>query len=171
MGNLPKDRVQPNRPFINSGVDFAGPIQIHHKIRGKRPDKAYLIIFCCFATKAVHIEVASDLSTETFIASIAFRRFWSRRGYCRTLYCDNATNFAGGANHLQEVDDMLRDKNSKEAIANASSSRNIDFPFSPPRTPHFGGLWEAAVKSVKRLLESTTMAASLTFEELNTFSC
>ncbi|GBO98360.1 hypothetical protein EVAR_71381_1 [Eumeta japonica] len=83
MGNLPADRVTPARPFITTGVDYFGPIWIHHKIRGKRPDKAYIAVFCCFATKAVHMEVVSNLSTEAFIG--ALRCFISRRGHCQTL--------------------------------------------------------------------------------------
>ena len=94
MGNLPTARFQSGRPFIVSGVDFAGPVWTHFKMRGKRPHKSYIAVFCCFATKAIHLEVVSDLTTEGFVG--ALRRFWSRRGNCQKLYCDNATNFVGG---------------------------------------------------------------------------
>ncbi|KAH8280196.1 hypothetical protein KR054_000159, partial [Drosophila jambulina] len=73
MGNLPADRVTQSRPFFNSGVDYCGPFWIHHKIRGKRPNKAYIAVICCFATKAVHLELVSDLTTDAFLA--ALRRF------------------------------------------------------------------------------------------------
>ncbi|GBP97211.1 hypothetical protein EVAR_67636_1 [Eumeta japonica] len=131
MGNLPADRVTPARPFITTGVDYFGPIWIHHKIRGKRPDKAYIAVFCCFATKAVHMEVVSNLSTEAFIG--ALRRFiTSPRKITQTC------------------------------------NQSINFKFIPPRAPHFGGLWEAAVKSAKHLLVRSVSAASLTYEELET---
>jgi len=100
MGNLPAERIQPARPFINSGVDYCGPFWVHYKTRGKRPQKTYLAIFCCFTTKAVHLELVTDLTTDAFIG--ALKRFIGRRGHCQNLFCDNATNFVGASNKLQE---------------------------------------------------------------------
>ena len=61
MGDLPATRVTPARPFINTGVDYCGPITVHYKLRGKRPHKAYIAVFCCFATKAVHLHLHSSV--------------------------------------------------------------------------------------------------------------
>ena len=97
MGNLPADRVTPFRPFSFVAVDFAGPVMIHFKLRGKRPIKSYICIFVCFSTKAIHIEVCSDLSTGSFIAGL--KRFISRKGKPASIYCDNATNFVGQENN------------------------------------------------------------------------
>ncbi|XP_037959192.1 uncharacterized protein LOC119688592 [Teleopsis dalmanni] len=166
MGNLPTDRVTLTKPFFTTGVDYCGPIWIHYKIRGKRPTKAYLAVFCCFATKAVHLEVVSDLTTEAFIAAI--QRFISRRGRCQTIYSDNATNFVGARNQLQELQSTIYSENGKEKIIKTSSNKGIDFKFIPPRAPHFGGLWEAAVKSAKHLMIKGIFNASLTYEELTT---
>ncbi|XP_055920727.1 uncharacterized protein LOC129952226 [Eupeodes corollae] len=166
MGNLPADRVTPNRPFLISGVDFCGPLWVHFKIRGKKPHKVYLAVFCCFSTKAVHLEIVTDLTTEAFIGAV--RRFISRRGRIQTLYCDNATNFVGAKNQLAELKDILHTTEARESIIKASSDKGITFKFIPPRAPHFGGLWEAAVKSAKHLLLRTVSTASLTHEELET---
>lgn len=166
MGNLPEDRVQPSRPFIISGVDFFGPVWTHFKIRGKRPIKSYVAVFCCFATKAVHLELVTDLSTEAFIG--ALRRFTARRGHCKKLYCDNATNFVGAKNYLEELHNAIHDKKAIERITNECNKGSMEFSFIPPRAPHFGGLWEAAVKSAKHLLQHTLAAASLTYEEMET---
>ncbi|XP_037929094.1 uncharacterized protein LOC119663556 [Teleopsis dalmanni] len=166
MGNLPTDRVTLTKPFFTTGVDYCGPIWIHYKIRGKRPTKAYLAVFCCFATKAVHLEVVSDLTTEAFIAAI--QRFISRRGRCQTIYSDNATNLVGARNQLQELQFTIYSENGKEKIIKTSSNKGIDFKFIPPRAPHFGGLWEAAVKSAKHLMIKGIFSASLTYEELTT---
>lgn len=166
MGNLPPHRVQPARPFLNSGVDYCGPFWVHFKTRGKRPQKAYLAIFCCFATKAVHLELVTDLTTEAFIG--ALKRFIGRRGHCKTLYCDNATNFVGAKNKLQELKDSIYTNEAKNSIISACSEKEIDFRFIPPRSPHFGGLWEAAVKSAKHLLLKNVSPTSLTYEELET---
>ena len=166
MGNLPYHRTQPARPFINAGVDLCGPFQIHHKIRGRKPTTCYVAIFCCFATKAVHIEVVSDLTTESFIA--ALRRFTNRRGNCRHLYCDNATNFVGARNQLKELETSIFSPSAQEKLTSFSTSRGFDFHFIPPRAPHFGGLWEAAVKSAKHLFYRNVTAVSMTLEEMVT---
>ncbi|XP_037930364.1 uncharacterized protein LOC119665129, partial [Teleopsis dalmanni] len=115
MGNLPGHRVQPARPFLSTGVDYCGPIWVHYKTRGKRPQKAYIAVFCCFATKAVHLELVTDLTTDAFIG--ALKRFIARRGRCKTLYCDNATNFVGAKNKLQELTDVIYADRAKESIA------------------------------------------------------
>lgn len=167
MGELPTHRVIRNAsPFVHSGMDFAGPIAVHYKIRGKRPYKVYLAIFVCFQTKACHIEVVTDLSTDSFIA--ALKRFFARRGLCSNLYCDNATNFVGAARKLSTTMNTVFNESGKRAVDHECTQRGVQFHFIPPRSPHFGGLWESAVKVAKQLLIRHTNAASLTFEELNT---
>lgn len=67
MGDLPKDRLQLSRPFLKTGIDYAGPILIKEgRGRGKRSIKTYIALFICFATKAVHLELVGDLSTQSF---------------------------------------------------------------------------------------------------------
>ncbi|GBN84519.1 hypothetical protein AVEN_231910-2-1, partial [Araneus ventricosus] len=79
MADLPKDRVIPNRPFSICGIDYAGPISVlKHKGRGAKTTKCYIVVFVCFATKALNLELVSDLTFEAFIT--ALRRFFSRRG-------------------------------------------------------------------------------------------
>ncbi|CAL8130036.1 unnamed protein product [Orchesella dallaii] len=94
MGSLPVGRVSANRPFLHTGVDFAGPFQIKmRRGRGASCDKVYFAVFVCFSTKAVHLEAVTSLTTEAFIA--AFRRFTARRGFCCHIYSDCGTNFVG----------------------------------------------------------------------------
>ncbi|XP_037929718.1 uncharacterized protein LOC119664260, partial [Teleopsis dalmanni] len=166
MGNLAATRVQPGRPFLTTGVDFCGPFWIHYRIRGKKPHKVYIAVYCCFTTKAVHLEVVSDLTTDAFIGSL--KRFIARRGHCKNLFCDNATNFVGASNQLLELADSIQTSKAQEKIINECNERGITFKFIPPRAPHFGGLWEAAVKSAKHLLIRSTKTTSLTYEELET---
>ncbi|XP_037930897.1 uncharacterized protein LOC119665732 [Teleopsis dalmanni] len=116
MGNLPATRVQPRRPFLTTEVDFCGPFWIHYRIRGKRPQKAYIAVYCCFTTKAVHLEVVSDLTTDAFIGSL--KRFIARRGHCRNLFCGNATNFVGANNQLIELADSIQASKAQEKIIN-----------------------------------------------------
>lgn len=84
MGSLPSVRCTPARPFLHSGVDYAGPINIRTtKGRGHRSYKGYICLFVCMSTRALHLEVVSDISTQAFLA--AFRRFVSRRGHCAKI--------------------------------------------------------------------------------------
>lgn len=166
MGNLPSARVQPARPFVNSGVDFCGPVWVHYKHRGQRPSKAYIAVFVCFATKACHLELVSNLSAETFVG--ALKRFVSRRGICRTLYCDNATNFVGGRRQLSECWEIFFKQEVREHIVKACVKDSIQFHHIPPRSPHFGGLWEAAVKSAKHHLNRVLGNSTLKYEEMST---
>lgn len=100
MDSLPADRVQPSKAFLHTGVDFAGPIKIRARAgRCKITEKAYICVFVCMVTKAVHLEVVADLSTAAFIH--AFQRFTSTRGRCERLWSDNATNFVGADSELE----------------------------------------------------------------------
>ncbi|XP_076298031.1 uncharacterized protein LOC143217532 [Lasioglossum baleicum] len=141
MGNL-----TPCRPFYRSGIDYAGPILLRsNRGRGQLTSKGYIAVFIYLVTKAVHLEAASDGSTDTFLA--ALRRFMARRGRCSELYSDCGRNFVG-ANH--ELRALLRESEKQGGGPFAAASREgIIWRFNPPSAPHFGGLWEAAVKSVK----------------------
>ncbi|XP_037931036.1 uncharacterized protein LOC119665854 [Teleopsis dalmanni] len=164
MGNLPIDQVTATRPFLISGVDFCGPMYTTLKIRGRPPVKTYIAIFVCFTSKAVHFEPVSDLTSNCFI--LCLKRFVGRRGLPERIYCDNATNFVGACRELKELQQMF--KIQKDQLVSYAAQEGIEFVFIPPRAPHFGELWEAAVKSVKHLLLQTAGSAMLTNEELQT---
>ncbi|GFT45534.1 integrase catalytic domain-containing protein [Trichonephila clavipes] len=165
MGNLPSERVTPSAPFLNSGVDFCGPFQIKFKNQRKGIfSKVYVAIFVCLATKAIHLEAVTDLTTEAFIA--ALKRLCARRGRISTLMSDNATNFKGAAAELNRFIKLICNKN--ETLANYFASEAIQWKFIPPRSPNFGGLWEAGVKSFKHHLYRTLVNSKITFEEFET---
>ena len=165
MGDLPKDGVTPSRPFNISGLDYAGPIQIRTtRSRGHRSYKGYIALFVCFTTRAIHLEVVSDLTTASFLA--AYRRFIVRRGICRRLYSDNSTTFQGAARELREMFDAASKFYGE--VATILANEGTDWTFIPPNTPHSGGLWEAGVKSAKHHLNRMIADYHLTFEELST---
>ncbi|XP_060519868.1 uncharacterized protein LOC132698048 [Cylas formicarius] len=116
--------------------------------------KAYLALFICFSTKAVHLELVSDLSTSAFLA--AFKRFVSRRGRCDNIHSDNGTNFSGASKELNRLAET------------ATNHYYIKWHFIPPSSPHFGGLWESNIKRVKGHIARTIGEQVLTFEELYT---
>ncbi len=94
MGPLPSSRTEVALPFQSTGVDFAGPFTIRVRLpRSKKTSKAYLVVFICMLTKAVHLEVCLSLSTGAFIQTL--RDFCNRRGTPTDLYSDNGSNFLG----------------------------------------------------------------------------
>ncbi|XP_055916401.1 uncharacterized protein LOC129949150 [Eupeodes corollae] len=165
MGNLPAARVRISRPFSHTGVDYAGPIEIKAwKARGAKILKGYFAVFICLATKAIHLEAVSDLTTQAFLA--AFKRFTARRGICKQIYSDCGTNFIGANNELAKM--MKEAQHDWKQVAELLANRGTDWHFIPPASPHFGGLWEAGVKSVKYHLKRVIGIERLTFEELAT---
>ncbi|XP_076245382.1 uncharacterized protein LOC143185936 [Calliopsis andreniformis] len=166
MGDLPASRVTPSRAFSTCGVDYAGPFPIREKSRCRVIIKAYLCVFVCFVTKAVHLELASDLSTQAFLNCL--RRFIARRGKCNTIYSDNGTNFVGARNELNDLGILLLTEKHRTQISDFCTVIGIQWHFIPPHAPHFGGLWESAVKSAKYHLKRVVGQTNLTFEELYT---
>jgi Family of unknown function (DUF5641) len=119
-------------------------------------------------TKAIHLELVTGLTSEAFLA--AFRRFTSRRGHCKHVYSDNGTNFVGAQKILaQEYEQAVKD--ATRYAAEALIETGTRWHFIPPRTPHFGGLWEAAVKSVKKHLKKVLADKLLSYEEFSTLLC
>ncbi|XP_066583791.1 uncharacterized protein [Prorops nasuta] len=167
MGNLPGDRVTPARAFETCSVDYAGPIFIKDgKLRNRNLVKSYLCIFICFSTKAIHIELAGDMTAQSFLNCL--HRFISRRDLCRHIYSDNGSNFIGARNELAELGSLLTESNTVHEIKKSLNNKLIEWTFIPPHAQHFGGLWERAVKSVKYQLKIMIGRANLTFEEIST---
>ncbi|XP_017493372.1 PREDICTED: uncharacterized protein LOC108381464, partial [Rhagoletis zephyria] len=169
MGNLPPVRLIPARPFLHSGVDYAGPIDIRQSsLRNAKVSKGYICIFVCMVTKAIHLEAVSSLTTDAFVA--AFRRFTSRRGKCTQIYSDRGTNFVDASNALQVMQQSNLSSLPQDLKA-ILASEGITWNFIPPASPHFGGLWEAGVKSTIYHFKRIIQDRALNFEELCTLLC
>ena len=87
---LPQSRTQDLPPFTVSGVDFTGALYVQ---QDRDEVKVYICLFTCATTRAIHLEVVTDLSTETFL--LAFRRFTSRKGLPQIVISDNASTYVG----------------------------------------------------------------------------
>lgn len=160
MGQLPKSRSNLEFPFLNSSVDYAGPILIaDRKGRGCRLIKSYICIFVCLAVKAVHLELVTDLTKEAYMA--ALNRFVARRGKPRSILSDNGTTFVGSCNQLRR---FLQTSN----IAYDVAQEGIEFNFVPAYSPHFNGVAEAAVRSTKHHLKRLLKLTHFTYEEMAT---
>ncbi|XP_075161791.1 uncharacterized protein LOC142234512 [Haematobia irritans] len=166
MASLPPERTMLSRPFRNTGVDFAGPFGIKSiTARACLITKGYVCIFVCFATRAIHLEATSDLSTQSFIA--ALDRFIGRRGCPEKIFSDNGKNFVGAA-ELIKKDRIAFMKSIQDTTVQRHVHQNLEWKFIPPGAPHMGGLWEAGVKSFKTHLRKTMPKMNFTFEELST---
>ncbi|GFX42042.1 integrase catalytic domain-containing protein [Trichonephila clavipes] len=113
---------------------------------------------------AVHIELVSDLTSQAFIA--ALKRFMARRGKCAKLFSDNGKNFVGASNEIKKLLEIVRKPDEK--LANYLAAEGIEWKFILARSPNFGGLWEAAIKSCKYHLKRVVNGINLTHEELLT---
>ena len=169
LGELPAERVCTSPAFMSTGIDFAGPFTLK-KGHTRKPVhiKAYLCVFICLSTKAIHLEVISDLTTASFIAGL--NRFIARRGCPTTIHSDNGSNFVGAKNRLREIYNFLQSKDTDSLIHQHLLKNRITWNNIPERSPHFGGLWESAVRSMKYHLKRVVGEQILTYEELATVS-
>ena len=167
MGQLVPARVSVQSPFLSAGVDYAGPLYVKEKTRSKTGlavTKAYLCLFVCMATKAVHLELAAHFTTEAFLKRL--QRFVARRGICREIHSDNGTNFVGARNEIQRIKMFL--KSNQKTISERAVAEGFDWHLIPPHAPHFGGLWERFIRSAKQHLLRVIGETRLTFDELYT---
>lgn len=165
MASLPQDRVLGDEPpFTRTGLDYFGPYEV---INGRKHEKRYGVIFTCLSSRAMHLEMAYSLSTDSFLN--AFRRFLARRGNVKIVRSDNGTNLTSGC---KELKDSLDEWN-QAAINNWMLQHNLEWKFQPPSASHFGGIFEREIRSVKKTLNSVLreQPLKLTDEQLNTIFC
>ena len=162
MAPLPRIRLkQPLHAFNKMSVDFGGPFQSIQG-RGRRRAKRYLCLFTCLQSRAVHLELAYSLDTDSFLN--AFYRMTSRRGLPEEAVSDNGSNFVSGNRELQELVQQLDDQKIQSSLAN----RGVKWHFNPPLAPNFGGVHEAMIKAAKRAISAVLHNADINDEELHT---
>ena len=144
MASLPLARIQNGWfPFMYVGVDYFGPLQV--KIN-RHFEKRYGCVFICLQCRAVHLELAHSLTTDSFI--LALMRFVSRRGKPKEIFSDNGTNFVGTESELKSCLQEL----SQEAINGKMLFHGIQWHFQPPAASHRGGVWERMIRSIRKIL-------------------
>lgn len=164
MADLPEDRLEPAPPFTYSGVDYFGPFYVKE---GRSEKKRWGVLFTCMASRAVHLEVAHTMTTDSFLN--AYRRFVCRRGPVRQLRSDQGTNFVGVKSELDralvEMDD---DKVTAELLK--ENCDWITFKMNPPHASHMGGVWERLIRMARNALAAllTTHGHQLNDEMLAT---
>ncbi|XP_076380821.1 uncharacterized protein LOC117219916 [Megalopta genalis] len=178
LHQLGESRTQAERRLINLEVPEARPTQIIQLTTPVNRDHvimdlldkhscyskllrivAYILRFCRKGPR-------SNKSTDSeYRGSL---RFISRRGKCRVIYSDNGTNFIGARNELRDLGELLASRAHNEKCARTLAQDHIQWQLIPPRAPHFGGLWERGVRSVKAHLRRVIGEQRLTFEEMCT---
>ena len=166
MADLPKDRCIEAPPFTHCGVDMFGPFVT----RERRSDlKRYCALFTYiyFASRAVHIEVANAMDTDSFIQ--ALRRFIARRGTVRSIRSDNRTNFVGASNELKKVLDEMNQEQIRQHLLKSGTDW-VKWQKNPPGASHMGSIWESQIRSARTILEALlkTHGSSLNDENLRT---
>lgn len=163
MASLPPYRVRVSRPFTNTGVDFAGYFEVKMADTRNAPyTKCYVALFICLSTRAIHLELVRDLSTQSFIEAV--KNFAARKGIPKNIYSDNGTNFVGASNELPQ---LLHQATSRvgQDVAHALAKTEIQWHFNPAQAPHFGGIWESNIKIMKLHLKKSLKDRRLKFDE------
>ena len=155
---LPDFRVQESRPFQTTGVDFAGPLYVRTSDQS-RTAKTWMILYTCYSTRAVHLDLVWDMTTETFLRS--FRRFVARRGTPARIISDNAKTFKSVA---ASISNTLESPEVKKFL----SDIHVEWRFNLEKAPWQGGVFERMIKSAKRCLRKAIGKNCLTFDELLT---
>ncbi|XP_068704661.1 uncharacterized protein [Montipora foliosa] len=140
-GKLPKERTAGSVPFKFIGVDFAGPIK--HLSKTKKEMKAYIVLYACSLTRAVHLDLLPSQSTDEFLSSL--KRFISRRGRPEKIFSDNGKTFVAAAKWLRNV---MKDERLNDFFAR----QEITWQFNLSRAPWWGGQFERLIGVVKQSL-------------------
>ena len=98
-GLLPNDRTNPGAAFEVVGIDFAGPVRYRKSAKSK--GKAYLAIFACSLSRAIHLELVRNLETSTFI--VCLKKYIARHGRPRVIYTDNGGTFVKTSTWLKQL--------------------------------------------------------------------
>jgi len=138
---LPKVRLQDVHPFSVTGVDFTGALYIHH--RGEE-SKVCICLLICATSRAIHLEIFTDLSTEMFL--LAFHRFAGHRSTPQLMISDNATTF-------QSATEELKALSLSEEVRAALNHKGVTWKFIPKKAPWFGGFWECLVGLTKSAIK------------------
>ena len=163
MSPLPTERIQPSPPFANVCIDYFGPFQIKGEAQKRVRSKCYGVIFTCMVVRAVHLDLATNYSTDSFLQVL--RRFGSIRGWPQRIYSDGGTQLVGASRELREqIKGLEWDK-----IKAFGHEQGIVWKFSPGDGPWYNGTAEALIKTTKKALNASIGEAILSFSELQTY--
>ena len=148
MGLASLAQLNPDFVFFHTGLDYAGPLYLKEGyVRRPVKIKAWMAVYVCFYTKAVHLDLVKDATSDSLVASLS--RFCSRRCLPLTIHSDNGSTMIGAKNELSELYSVLQTTETQNCIQSYLLNQRVRWELTPVKAPHFGGLWEAAVKAAK----------------------
>ena len=178
---LPRDRILQCSPFDIVGIDFTGPLYVYEgppKVKrdnelkrkvisydGVPCRKMYVCLYTCAVSRAVHLELVWDLTTESFVRS--FRRFISRKGMCRVIYSDNASSFKKAEKDIKFYLELMKGK----AFQSYLTEHNIEWKYILECSPWWGGFYERLMKSIKTPLKKILGKSRIDVDEMSTMLC
>ena len=145
MADLPDDRTEPSPPFTYCGMDCFGPFYVKE---GRKECKRYGLLFTCMSSRAVHIEMLDDMTTDAFIN--ALRCFIALRGAVRQLRSDQGSNFVGAQHELKEALKEIK----HERLQTYFAEQGCDFVMNVPHASHMGGVWERQIRTIRSVLNA-----------------
>ncbi len=162
MADLPEERLTPGgKSFQYVGVDFYEA----HKVKvGRATARRYGCLFTCLVTRAVHIEIAHSLSSDSFIQCL--QRFIAVRGNVKVMYSDNGKNFVGAERELKAE----LEKWNKKYVQDQMNIKGIVWKFQTPYASSHSGVWERQIRSIRRILAGLSKQQLLTDESLLTLT-
>ncbi|XP_052809626.1 uncharacterized protein LOC128238092 [Mya arenaria] len=160
MAPLPASRVQESNAFARTGVDYLGPLYVKAPEGSK---KVWVCLFSCMVTRAIHLELVQDMTTEEFL--LALKRFVSQRGVPSEILSDNANQFKLANKTLDEI---WKNVTNSSEVQSYTSSSGINWHFIVELAPWMGGFYERLVGLVKRSLRKSLGRKLLTTIQLQT---
>ncbi|XP_045198356.2 uncharacterized protein LOC123552681 [Mercenaria mercenaria] len=160
MAPLIQEQTTPDKPpFTFVKVDYFGPLMVKS---GRSCLNRYGCLFSCLTTRAVHLEVAHSLTTDSFMA--AYQRFTSRRGHPEKVFSDNGTNLVSGDKELKRsIEEWNQSKIGRYLV-----QQNAEWHFSPPYACSMGGAWERMIRSTRTILKALAQEQLLNDKRLLT---
>ena len=162
MSTLPVERLKPCPAFTNVGIDYFGPYATKGEVQKRVRGKGYGVIFTCDVSRAVHLEVVPDYSTQSFLQSL--RRFCSVRGWPNKIHSDPGSQLKGAASELRRTVQGL----DWEEIRRYGHKYGTTWSFAPGDAQWYNGSTEALVKTTKRALKAIIGDHIFKFSELLT---
>ena len=160
MADLPEDRLTPEKPpFSFVGIDYFGPLEVK---QGRSRVKRYGCLFTCLTTRAIHIEIAHSLGTDSMVN--ALRRLISIRGCPERIRSDQGTNLIRSDKELKEAIEGWN----QQKVNSFCNQKGIEWIFNPPTASHMGGVWERMIRSVRQILRAMLKEQIVSDEVLST---
>ena len=148
MSELPSDRLQESPPFTCSGVNLFSPFTIRNY---RKALDRYGVMFTCLCSRAIPIEIAYSLETDSFILSL--RRFIGRRGNIQLMRSDNGTNFVGAAKELQKAFQEM-DHNQISQYLQRHGNDWLTSIRNPPTASLMRGVWKRQIRTARSILNA-----------------